>query len=262
MVQMVVQATPRSIEGSIIDMYMERTAIDNEITQNHFSFPKKNWNHVSGWVDETNKHAHSRDRNMHLEQARRSYGQAHIDKKIHEGWAETEELGSKHMSEDLQGRRSYLKPLSFISSSRSPSLSSLGNVKQPYEKPHLSLSPRGNEKSNTKYLAFLEFNGMKEVPRSTRDMVGYLKHRKGWVGMIMNGQSVKTIRLECLVPYLQSRGLNGKNLELVKQSHADLFQNNAIRTSPSDFTTHSEAIKAQSKRQGTFDDLESFDALY
>jgi hypothetical protein len=72
---------------------------------------------------------------------------------------------------------------------------------------------------------FIEFNGMRKLLKSTRNLEAYLQKRKGWVGMIIENRVPRTIRLEHVVLYLAKEGLRREQaFALVKQPHAELFR--------------------------------------
>jgi len=74
-------------------------------------------------------------------------------------------------------------------------------------------------------LEFVEYNGMMELAKYTTDMDNYLQHRKGWVGMVIQGGVAKTIPLDDVVAYIKNGGLRtGKTFALVKKSKAEHYR--------------------------------------
>jgi hypothetical protein len=77
-------------------------------------------------------------------------------------------------------------------------------------------------------IEFFEYNGMKIFSRSTTNLTGYLKLRKGWTGMVVMDGELRSLRLEHIAKYIQNRGSEGisQTFILVKQPHAERFRLN------------------------------------
>jgi hypothetical protein len=85
-------------------------------------------------------------------------------------------------------------------------------------------SPGGREDRVSNF-EFMEFNGMKTASKFTNNLAEYLKQRKGWVGMIVENRTAKTIRSDHIVYYISKGHLNqGQTLVLVKALYAEQFR--------------------------------------
>ena len=70
---------------------------------------------------------------------------------------------------------------------------------------------------------FVEYNGARKKVKTTHNMNDYLKHRKGWIGVITEQGISRTIRLDCLAEHMMNNTQGQVVYALVKPLYVEQY---------------------------------------